>query len=138
MTSALKERLNTAELEIPSVCPTCQQFVDRDVTYYYVCDSGDIVCSRCRHTEQMNVIASWEDLPEWFVFARREWRRLSAKYSPRRMGRRRREAQQWAWAFFRDCWKDPKAVARRVAELNEIHRWQTAIMAGLRDRKIVT
>lgn len=140
MSSATKElrtRLSTEELEIPSVCPTCKQFVGADITYY-VCDDGSIICSRCRHVDQLEMIESWGYLPDWLVFARREWRRLSAKYSPRKLIRRRREMQHYAWAFFRDCWKDPKAVARRVADLNEIHRWQVAVMSGLRDRRPTT
>ncbi len=136
-TKELKARLNTDELEIPPACPACNRFMGKDVTLY-VCDDGSIICARCRHDDQLSMIASWDYLPEWVVFARREWRRLAARYSPRSLLRRRREAQQWAWAFFRDCWRDPKAVARRVADLHEINRWQVAIMSGLRERRPTT
>lgn len=128
--NGLKERLNTEEIEIPLNCPSCQHFVGKDVTFY-VNDDGSIVCSRCYHDQRIDEIQSWDELSEWMIRLQAGWRALRRHTSIRGWIERRRELQGYTWVFFKDCWKNPQAVAHRVSELRHLDRWQQRIMAGL-------
>lgn len=128
--NGLKERLTTEEIEIPLQCPRCRHFIGRDVTIY-IRDDTEVVCSRCHHGERIAEIRSWGELPDWAVALRDGWRRLRKQVSIRYWVDRRRELQGYAWVFFKDCWKNPRAVQRRVWELRHLDRWQQRVMAGL-------
>ena len=128
--NGLKERLTTEEIEIPLQCPCCMQFIGRDITIY-IRDDGGVVCSRCYHAERIDEIASWNELSEWAVRLRDGWRWFRQRVSIRHAIDRRRQLQGYAWVFFKDCWKNPRAVQRRVAELRLLDRWQQRVMAGL-------
>lgn len=128
--NGLKERLNTEEIEIPVHCPGCSQFVGKDVTFY-VNDDGSIACTRCYHAERVAEIANWDELPDWLLRLRDGYRRVRRTASIRGWMNRRRELQGYAWVFFKDCWKNPREVQRRVVELRLLDRWQQQIMAGL-------
>lgn len=128
--NGLKERLTTEEIEIPLQCPQCTHFIGRDVTIY-IKDDGDVMCSRCYHAERIAEIGDWNEMPDWVIALRTGWRSLRQRASIRKWRERRRELQSWAWIFFRDCWKNPREVQRRVHELRHLDRWQQRIMAGL-------
>lgn len=125
--NGLKERLNTAEIEIPLCCPSCSRFVGKDLTYY-INDDESITCSRCHHADQIHMIGGWNELPDWTLRLQAEWRRLRRCISIRGWLKKRRELQSWAWVFFKDCWKNPQEVQRRAAELREMDEWQSVMM----------
>lgn len=128
--NGLKERLTTEEIEIPLQCPRCSHFIGKDITIY-VQDDGEVVCSRCYHAERIAEIGEWGELPDWVIALQARWRQVRQRMSIRGWRDRRRDLQGYAWAFFKDCWKNPREVQRRVIELRHLDRWQQRVMAGL-------